>query len=64
MGDGNFLPISDEQAKLGQELVKTVRGAGGWFSDLLGDLPKDALGYLIGDGVKGQAHREDGDALA
>jgi hypothetical protein len=52
MSDGNLLPISDEQAKLGQELVKTVRDAGGWFTDTLGDLPKDALGYLIGDAVK------------
>ena len=52
MGEGNLIPISDEQAKLGQELVKAVSGAGGWFTDILADLPKDALGLLIGDWVK------------
>ena len=52
MGDGSLIPISDEQAKLGQELVKAVRDGSGYFTDILGDLPKDLIGYLIGDRVK------------
>jgi hypothetical protein len=52
MGDESLIPISDEQAKLGQELVKAVRDTSGYFTDILGDLPKDALGLLIGDRVK------------
>ena len=52
MGDDSLIPISDEQAKLGQELVKAVRDASGYFTDILGDLPKDLIGLLIGDRVK------------
>ena len=52
MSDGNLIPISDEQAKLGQEIVQAARDAGGYLADLLGDLPKDLLAYLIGDRVK------------
>lgn len=52
MGDGNLIPISDEQAKLGQDLVKAVRDGAGYFTDILGDLPKDLIGLLIGDRVK------------
>ena len=52
MGDDSLIPISDEQAKLGQELVKAVRDGSGYFTDILGDLPKDLIGYLIGDRVK------------
>jgi Abortive infection alpha len=52
MGDNSLIPISDEQAKLGQELVKAVRDASGYFTDILGDIPKDLLGLLIGDRVK------------
>ncbi len=48
----SLIPIGDEQAKLGQELVRAVRDASGYFTDLLGDLPKDLLGLLIGDRVK------------
>jgi hypothetical protein len=29
MGDNSLIPISDEQAKLGQELVEAVRDASG-----------------------------------
>ena len=50
--DGSLIPISDEQAKLGQDLVKAVRDGAGYFTDILGDLPKDLIGYLIGDRVK------------
>jgi hypothetical protein len=52
MGDNSLIPISDEQAKLGQELVKAVRDASGYFTDILGDIPKDLIGFLIGDWVK------------
>lgn len=52
MSDGNLIPISDEQAKLGQELVKAVAGVGRYFAGILDDLPKDFLGGLIGDKVK------------
>jgi hypothetical protein len=48
MSDGNLIPIRDEQAKLGQEIVQAARDAGGYLADLLGDLPKDLLAYLIG----------------
>jgi Abortive infection alpha len=52
MGDNSLIPISEEQAKLGQELIKAVRDTAGYFTDLLGDMPKDLLGLLIGDRVK------------
>jgi hypothetical protein len=52
MTDESLIPIGDEQAKLGQELVKAVRDASGYFTDILGDTPKDLLGLLIGDRVK------------
>jgi Abortive infection alpha len=52
MGDNSLLPISDEQAKLGQELVKAARDGGGYFADILGDFPKDLFGLLVGDRVK------------
>jgi hypothetical protein len=45
MGD-NLIPISDEQVKLGQEIVGARRDAGGYLADILGDLPKDFLGLL------------------
>jgi len=52
MGDDSLIPITDEQAKLGQELVKAVRDTSGYFTDILGDIPKDLLGYLVGDRIK------------
>jgi len=52
ISDNSLIPISDEQAKLGQELVKAVRDSSGYFTDILGDIPKDLLGLLIGDRVK------------
>jgi hypothetical protein len=44
--------ITDEQAKLAQELVKSASGLGGYFADILGDFPKDLFGLLVGDRVK------------
>jgi hypothetical protein len=52
LGDDSLIPISDEQAKLGQELLKAVRDGSGYFADILGDLPRDLLGLLVGDRVK------------
>jgi hypothetical protein len=36
----NLIPISDEQAKLGQEILKTLRGAGSFLEKTLGSTPK------------------------
>jgi hypothetical protein len=52
MSDNNVIPISDEQAKLGQEVLKTGRELGSVLSDIFGDLPKDLVGLLAGDRVK------------
>ena len=49
---GSIIPITDEQAKLGQEALKTLRGAGGFLRDTLGTLPEDLVGYLVGDRLK------------
>ena len=62
MGDDSLIPISDEQAKLGQELVKTVRDGSGYFTDILGDIPKDLIG--LRGSREGETHREDCGALA
>jgi hypothetical protein len=51
VGD-SLIPISDDQAKLGREIVGAGRDAGGYLADILGDLPKDLLALLIGDKVK------------
>jgi hypothetical protein len=52
MSDNSLVPLSDEQAKLIQQILQTGRDAGGYFADLLGDLPKDLVGLLAGDRVK------------
>lgn len=52
MSNGTLIPVSDEQAKLGQEIVHAARDAGGYIADTLGDLPKDLVNLLIGDRVK------------
>lgn len=46
------MPVTDEQAKLGQEIVKAGRDAGRYLADILGDLPKDLVGLLVGDRIK------------
>lgn len=51
MNDLSLIPITDEQAKLGQEIVHAMRDTGGYVAELVGDLPKDLLG-LLGDKVK------------
>ena len=52
MSDGVLIPITDEQAKLGQEIVHAARDAGGYLAGVLGDLPKDLVSLLVGDRVK------------
>jgi len=52
MGDKDLIPISDEQAKLARAFIELVKGFGGYAADVLSDLPKDLLGWLIGDRVK------------
>jgi hypothetical protein len=47
-----MLPITDEQARLGQELVKAARESGSYIADIFGDLPRNLMGLLIGDRVK------------
>jgi hypothetical protein len=34
--DGALIPITDEQAKLGQEVVKALSGLGSFLGDALG----------------------------
>ena len=48
MTDG-LIPITDEQAKLGQEIVKAFRGLGSFLERALGTTPEDLVGYLGGD---------------
>jgi hypothetical protein len=35
----SILPITDEQAKLGQEIVKALCGVGSFFKEVLGTTP-------------------------
>jgi hypothetical protein len=48
MIDG-LIPITDEQAKLGQEIVKAFRELGSFLGRALGSTPEDLIGYLGGD---------------
>jgi hypothetical protein len=41
LSDDNLIPISDKQAKLGQELVRAGMAFGGYVADSLDDLPKE-----------------------
>lgn len=50
--DGALIPITDEQAKLGQEVVKALSGLGSFLGDALGSTPKDLIGYLGGDWLR------------
>ncbi len=53
MSDANALiPISDEQAKLGQEALKVLRGLGSFLTKSLGSVPEDIVGYLGGDWLR------------
>lgn len=50
--DISVIPISDEQAKLGQEIVGALRGVGSFFKEALGSVPQDIIGYLGGDWLR------------
>jgi hypothetical protein len=52
MASDKLIPISDEQAKLGQEALKTLQGLGGFLKDTFGTLPQDVVGLLGGDYLK------------
>ena len=52
MTDGGLIPISDEQAKLGQEIVKTFRRLGSFLAKALGSTPEDLIGYFGGDSLR------------
>jgi hypothetical protein len=45
----SLIPISDEQAKLGQEALKSLRGLGAFIATALGSTPEDFIGYFGGD---------------
>ena len=49
---GSIIPISDEQAKLGQEILKTLRGLGSFIEKALGSTPEDLIAYFGGDRLR------------
>ncbi len=50
--DGTIIPITDEQAKLGQEIVKALSGVGSFLAEALASTPRDLIGYLGGDWLR------------
>jgi hypothetical protein len=53
MSDGySLIPITDEQAKLGQEVIKAFRGLGAFLDKALGSTPEDLIGYFGGDRLR------------
>jgi hypothetical protein len=44
---GSLIP-SDEQAKLGQEALRTLRAIGGFLRQAVGTYPEDLVGYYLG----------------
>ena len=50
--NGSLIPLSDEQAKLGQEIIKAFSGLGSFFKEALGSVPSDLIGYLGGDWLR------------
>jgi len=46
--DISVLSITDEQAKLWQEIVKALSCVGSFFKEALGSVPQDIIGYLGG----------------
>jgi hypothetical protein len=49
---GSLIPISDEQAKLGREILQTLRGLGSFIEKALGSVPEDLIAYLGGDWLR------------
>jgi hypothetical protein len=52
MADNSLIPITDEQAKLGQEALKVLQGFGSFLGKALGDLPQTLVNYLGGDWLR------------
>ncbi|MCJ7654699.1 MAG: hypothetical protein MUO97_05260, partial [Dehalococcoidia bacterium] len=52
MPNGTLIPISDEQAKVGKEVVKALAGLGSFVERTLGTVPEDLVGYLGGDWLR------------
>jgi hypothetical protein len=48
----DLIPITDEQAKLGQEIIKAFRGLGSFLETALGSTPEDLVGYFGGDRLR------------
>jgi hypothetical protein len=48
----SLIPISDEQAKLGQEALKALQGLGGFMKETFGTMPQDVVALLGGDYLK------------
>jgi hypothetical protein len=49
---GDLVSLTDGQAKILQELLKSGRDAGSYVANILGDTPKDLVGLLFGDRLK------------
>jgi len=52
MPQDSLVPISDEQAKLGQEALKVLQGIGSLVGKALESVPEDVVGYLGGDWLR------------
>jgi hypothetical protein len=48
----SLVPISDEQAKLGQKALEVLQGLGGFLREIFGTVPEDLVGYFGGDLLK------------
>jgi len=48
----SIIPISDEQAKLGQKALEALQGVGGFLREIFGTVPEDLVGYFGGDLLK------------
>ena len=50
--DASLIPITDEQAKLGQEVMRAFSDLGTFFKEALGSVPSDLVGYMGGDWLR------------
>ena len=48
----SLIPISDEQAKLGQKALEVLQGVGSFLREFFGTVPEDLVGYFGGDLLK------------
>jgi len=51
-GDDSLIPVSDEQAKLGQKALEVLSEFGGFLRQVLGTVPEDLVGLCGGDWLK------------